>query len=136
MKKLNLFVLIISLILILTTGTICFYFFYNYYEVREMPLFLEVQKGVLGLNADRDALNFGKIMPGNSGKRFLEIGFDKKAQVIIVPEGELAEWITVSPSNLMLEPGDKKEVTLTANVPGSAEERKYTGKIKLYFKRT
>jgi len=111
------------------------YFYYTIYEVREIPMILKVEGGVLGLNTDIDMINFGKLSAGDQGKRFMEISFEKKAQLVVKGEGELAEWVTISPNDAVLEPGKKERIEFIVEVPRDTREREYSGIIKFYFKR-
>lgn len=126
--------MILSMSLISIALTSLIYVFYNYYEVREVPMLLEVKKGVLGFNTNKE-LNFGKIMPGDMGRKWVEISSEKRARLTMESEGELARWVEISPSETVLEPGEKKTISFTIMLPDDAPEGIYKGKVKFYFKR-
>ena len=121
-------------ILIGFTATFSIYTFYNYYEVREIDMVLEVAPK-LGFNTETDKLNFGANFPGNSCRRFMDISFPKKTRVVIGFKGQFADWVSVDDNGFMLDPDEIKHLSFTANIPQNASEGNYTGKARFYFKR-
>jgi len=126
--------IVLAAILIGCTATLIFYSYYNYYEVREVEMVLEVAQK-LGLNANKDKINFGANFPGNSCRRFMDLSFPRKAKVFIEFDGPLGEWVGVDDNGFVIEPGEIKHLTFMANIPSDAKEGAYSGVAKFYFKR-
>jgi hypothetical protein len=134
MKLGHVFAILAVTILIGFTGTFFVHSFYNYYEVREVDMVLEVAPK-LGFNTETDKLNFGSNFPGNTCKKFMNISFPKETKVIIDFEGDFADWVTVNEDNFILEPNESKALEFLAKIPKDADLGIYAGKVKFYFKR-
>jgi hypothetical protein len=135
MKTTKLLGILLIVALLGFTATFSAYSFYNYYEVREMDMQVEVAEK-LGFNTDTDMLNFGANYPGNSCKRFMDISFPKQTRVIVTFEGDFADWVDVDENDFILSPEETKKLSFTTLIPEGAEQGVYTGKAKFYFKRT
>jgi hypothetical protein len=134
MKLGHVFAILAVTILIGFTGTFFVHSFYNYYEVRELDMVLEVAPK-LGFNTETDKLNFGSNFPGNTCKKFMNVSFPKEAKVVIDFEGDLADWVTVNEKQFTLKPDEVKNLEFLASIPKDIDLGIYTGKVKFYFKR-
>lgn len=93
--------------------------------------------GNIGLNADTDAIWFGKLMPGSSGERgvFLTNNATYPLKVTIIVKGKVTDWITISHNNFVLEPSSVQKVIFEAKAPMDASYGNYTGRAKFIFKK-
>ncbi|HLC89263.1 MAG TPA: hypothetical protein VJG49_04475 [Candidatus Nanoarchaeia archaeon] len=106
---------------------------------------IEVEPGnktYVGLNADRDLLNFGKVSPGAVVKRSIAARYSKPALVKVAAEGDFSSWININPVVFSLpspETGQETKETqetvvyFTVTVPEQAPVQKYSGQIKFCF---
>jgi len=131
-KLYNIILSVLALISIAAFGTVLFY---QYYVIEEVYVYNAdaVVANKMGINADNDAFHFGTIIPGNFGRRRVDIthNYDHDIKVNIIPLGDLKEWIVVDPNKFVLEKNHTKTVSLTLNVPKDAHEGNYTGKVKI-----
>ncbi|MBW2984266.1 hypothetical protein KY361_04075 [Candidatus Woesearchaeota archaeon] len=134
METKKLLMILAIMILIGFTTAFCAYTFYNYHEVRELDMVLEVAPK-LGFNTETGKLNFGANFPGNSCRRFVDISFPKKTKVVIGFKGQLADWVSVDDNGFILNANESKHLAFTANIPQDVGEGNYTGKARFYFKR-
>ena len=93
-----------------------------------------VQKEVMGLNTDTDALRFGSLRSGGGSNRFVEISSEKPSWVTVQLKGDLAQWVWVSNESFFLDKGEVDKVRFKLDVPGSAESGNYTGTAVFIFK--
>ena len=109
---------------------------------------IEIESGNLthiGLNTNRDSLNFGKVSPGAVVERSINVEYSKPAQVKVTAEGDFSSWINIIPAEFFLSSPKtnqemNSEITLetkliyfTVIVPEQALIKKYSGKIKFCF---
>lgn len=88
-----------------------------------------------GVNVETDAIYFGTIKPGNSVTKIITIeNSEQKHRVVIKTSDEFRNWLHYEPI-LIMEPGEKKEISLTAAIPKDAEYGTYQGKLKVKFYR-
>jgi len=83
--------------------------------------------GMLGLNADTDALRFGVVSPGIAAMRKIYIEHSEDAVVQVRMQGELASWTSISPETFNISQGESKEVIFEVSVPKYALPGNYTG---------
>ena len=104
--------------------------------IDQLETSLEVKRGVsnlVGLNADTDNLNFGKVSPVSTVERSVKVNYSEDATVKVVIESEFSNWVTIKPRAFKISADEEKEVFLSVNVPGSAEEGTYSGRVKFCF---
>lgn len=97
---------------------------------------LEVKREI-GINIDTDAFHFGGLRPGGSSERQVSIRqeYDFPVLVNIKTKGEMADLVSVSENNFVLEPGESKTVTFTAKVGKETSYGNYTGNVIFEFRR-
>jgi hypothetical protein len=134
MKLVHVLAILAVTIMVGFTGTFFAHSFYNYYEVREIDMMLEVAPK-LGFNTETDKLDFGSNFPGNTCKKFMNISFPKETKVIIDFEGDFADWVSANEDNFILNPDEVKNLEFLATIPKDAALGVYNGKVKFYFKR-
>ena len=103
MKIIKLFLLLMVGVIISTLLT---YKFYNSYIIENSyELGMEVKvDDHFGLNADTDALKFGRLMPGTSALRSIFVGNNATfpLKVAIFKSGQMKDWVKVSENNFVL----------------------------------
>jgi len=88
---------------------------------------------IVGLNADKDSLNFGVVSPTASVKRSINAQYSKRADVSVKAEGVFSDWVNIEPAEFSLD-GNVQKVTFTVDVPSNAAEGIYTGRMKFCFR--
>lgn len=135
MKKKDL-VIILSIALLLSfTASMVYFSFFKVVKIESSPYYFNVE-GKIGLVVDLNAVKFGSIMPGGSGRRglFLHNEFDFPVRVKISVEGEKSDWITVTENNILIEPSETKEIKIIVNIPSSASMHlNYTGTVTAQY---
>jgi len=84
---------------------------------------------VMGLNADRNSLSYGKATIGNSGIRYINISTKEKAIVKIYISGEMINFVSVDKPEFIMEAGTNMKVPFYLDLPKNMTPGKYTGKI-------
>lgn len=88
----------------------------------------------IGLNADRDMLNFGIIMPGSGSRRSINITnthpYDVKVKMY--SEGNITPFIQFE-DDMLIRANESREVFVSVNVPLGSEFEGFSGRIKLAF---
>jgi hypothetical protein len=89
------------------------------------------ETGVVGLSPYTDRLDFGDLPRGGSATMpmTLENSGPLPARFAIVATGDIRQFIEMSDAFFVLDPGETKTVEFVTVVPGSAEAKKYTGKV-------
>jgi hypothetical protein len=134
----RLVILLIVAFFITSSITSIVYSYFYIVESRTIDIYLTVTKeNRIGLNTDSDALRFGIISRGSQGKRYLDISHKKDypLKLNIRIYGDLADWISISDNNFVLNKNETKRITFTANVPSNAIPGNYTGRAVFLFKR-
>lgn len=136
MRRSKLYILIFLIIIIAITGTILTYYSYNIYDVRRIDMSIIVFDHY-GFSVSPESLEFGMNIPGGGGNsRSIHLMHDykKPLMVQIIPEGEMATWVSFD-NNFVLEPNVDKELTFNVNVPSGVQYGNYTGEIVIVFKK-
>jgi hypothetical protein len=94
---------------------------------------IEVVSFGMGMNADRDALKFGRVTPGSGGERDLLINSTKDAQVEVIVFGEMAEFLTVDKNNFIIKANTQDKIQFTLEIPEDTIPKNYTGTIQVIF---
>ncbi len=125
MVKKTVFFIIITILFV--SG--CFFF-----PKEKIPYTFEVSKtkGV-GINADTNALHFGRFPPKGGGKRFfdLENDYEKKCNFVIAADGQAVNWLTFE-KNFTLNPFETKHIEIKLFVPENTPNGFYSGNILIY----
>ena len=92
---------------------------------------------IVGLNADNDAIHFGIVAPGGEGQRKLIVYTQEhRTQVSVESSGPIAEWISVSENNFIMEPYSSKTIWVVANVPEDTTIPNFrNGTVRVTFRR-
>jgi hypothetical protein len=125
----------LTLVVILCMAAILIYVIIVPASVEELDMQIEVAN-YFGIKTDNDAVYFGAVTPGSTGKRDITIVHDLilPKRVVLAPQGELAEWVTFSEDSFWLGSDVPKVVTLYAHTPSTAENGNYSGLIKIKFR--
>lgn len=85
----------------------------------------------MGFDLGPGNLNFGKIVPGYSAERTINITNKYNSPTItkITSSGEISPYIIVSQNNFQLQPGETKTISFTALPDKEIELKEYSGKI-------
>ncbi|MBL7056570.1 hypothetical protein ISS07_06670 [Candidatus Woesearchaeota archaeon] len=115
------------------------YKFYSVYIVEDtITLDMEIKvDDHFGLNADTDALKFGRIMPGTSAERGIEVENNASfpLKIVITNSGVFQDWISISDNYFVLDVDDRKKVLFEVTAPDNADFGNYSGKTTILFKK-
>ena len=106
--------------------------------VEAVEINMSVKVGdTFGLNADADALRFGKVMPGTQAERELLVSNNHQfpVRVSIQTSGDMGNWVRVSENDFLLEPYGGKNVTFVVH-PAISEFGEYEGKAVVVMRRS
>lgn len=89
----------------------------------------------LGINADSDALHFGTVPPGNTGKRFISLKNDNTfpVRITITFKGDAGKYAWAEPE-LLLSEGEARNITISVYVPEDLPYGNYTGTAYFTFR--
>ncbi len=99
----------------------------NILRIEEVPMDFEVDD-YMGIVTDPDALHFGTVPPGNTGKRFVSLRNDNTfpVGVTITFRGEAGKYAWTEPE-LVLDGGEARNITVSVAVPEDMAYGSYTG---------
>lgn len=102
--------------------------------IEVIPMDFEVDDYV-GIFADNDSIHFGTIPPGNIGKRFIVLDNSNTFPVTVTVNfrGEAGKYVWATPE-LILGPGEEKEITIRVNIPSDLPHGNYTGTAHFTFR--
>ena len=91
----------------------------------------------VGFNVGTDALWFGRIPPGAGGSRQMMVAnhFAYPREVEIRTEGNVSQWVTVTPSAFPLDSNEGAYVEVSVDVPRNATPAEYDGMLTVLFRR-
>ncbi len=139
MKTKNLIALIFLFAFIGASLTFFLYSFLVIDLVRTIPMDIELHPDSYGINADTDALHFGRValFTGAYATKFMKISnYEKHPSFVSISfSGEMADWVEVSENYFVLEPKEERELAFKANIPQDAQPGDYTGEAKIVMKR-
>lgn len=125
----------ISITLILIIVVICcLLLFYNTKIVETKQLVVKYEIGErAGFNVESETVNFGRLIPGNTGTRKISIHNEYSFPVAakIVPSTNLNGLLLCNCSMQLLLPNQTIEMPLTLRAPKDAIVGNYTGFIKV-----
>lgn len=96
---------------------------------------VEITQSTVGLNADKDALKFGKVTVGGGGTRFIILNATEEAIVQIYVSGDMAPYLSVERNDFIIEPGQSEKVPISLNAPLDMALGEYTGKVHVLLLR-
>lgn len=93
--------------------------------------------GILGFNANVDALHFGSVPKGNIGERKIILKNDNDFSKIVKlkARGEVVSWLQFPENNFELAPKTTKEVLVRMNVPANTNSGEFVAEIIISTKR-
>ena len=133
----NIAAFVIIGLLIGFTAALMTYSFWYVEKVRVYNMTLIVYDHI-GFDVDNETLAFGMVMPGTaSSTRFLNVanGRDYPVLVQFTGTGEMAQWVSLHNTEIVLDPYETREVRVSANPPAEVAYGNYTGKFKIVFKK-
>ena len=91
----------------------------------------------IGFNADTDAVHFGKVLPGGTASRIINIthGYDHDVKITLSSEGNISQWIYYDPNVFTLPPSTMQSLKIMIQVPSSAELGYYAGNIYITIRK-
>lgn len=92
-------------------------------DTKIVDLKLEIGNTV-GLNADKDIINFGIISPGGSSKKSIII--NEEGFVSMSIDGDIKKFVVISENNRFM---NNEEISLIANIPENENGKEYNGKL-------
>ena len=127
-----LFLLGIVIFTVIITNIIL-YFLNDPKQTKKYDMHLIVGDRV-GFDLNREVLTFGMVTRSGTATRHIGLANSEQTnKIIITASGELADWITVSENNFILEPNESKVIDITVFVPANAEFGNYAGTLKTKF---
>ena len=135
MRTWHAFLLVCAVALAGTAGTLLFQA-PDIYRVERFPMDAEVKQDfVIGVNADPGGFHFGSLRPGGGSARTLSIdSVETELRVRLLPEGEMASWVSVPPPFVLRE-GGSRNVTITIGIPRGTASGNYTGTLAVFLEK-
>ena len=114
-------------------------FAYNFYvleDVQHLDMYLKVAD-TTGINADTDALYFGRVLPGTRSTRMINLTNYNyyPVTVNIKISGDLKDTVYVSENNFVLQPQQRNTITYYADTHENMSYGNYTGTTTIVIKR-
>jgi hypothetical protein len=136
MNKYKIFIVAFLVLMIFISLGLLMYNFYVILETRTLAMQFEIGDKI-GMNADTDALYFGKSYPGSVVKRYLNMSNNNNFPlfVSIIIKGDIAQFISVSDNDFELQPGELKVITYFLRTDKNSVYGNYTGQTTILFKR-
>jgi hypothetical protein len=135
-KTISILKIALMLTLIFIVGiilTVIVYNKYNLLKYQEIDMIVRVENGSSSFNTGTDLLDFARIYPGGGVVKRIDIHSLKKSLVHLKVDGAIADFISFSENNFIMEPNEYKQVEVYLNVPKEIPEGNYTGKLKVYI---
>lgn len=123
MKKINILIIIASIVLIISL------YLSIIIDVKIYPYEFNIGDHV-GFNVDNDKFYFGTLMQGSQSSRFLTIKDPKQdIKVIIKAYGDLSNNLIISDNNFRLKKGEEKAIKISLLTNETISPGKYHGNI-------
>ncbi len=123
---------IIAVITSIITGIV--YNSYNIYKIETIDVDYNITEGgTIGINADTDAIHFGRVSPGFSAEREFTVSSDKDA--VIITELKGIDYVSLNPSYAQIKAGEKISFKVYLNIPENALVGYHKGEIKIITRR-
>ncbi len=117
-------------------------FAYWYLEVQSVYQVIDMEMDVYvdtiaGLNVDVDAVHFGKIPPGASGARKMNVTAGNYLTMVSFEHyGAISEWTSVTENDLILSPNGTREIFVQVSVPEDTATPDYrNGTLRIVFRK-
>ena len=106
---------------------------YNIIKTQELNALIEISN-TSGWNLETENLNFGRLQPGDSSARFINIHNNLHTDVIvkIQPTGQIKDWLSY-PNNIFLSKDTEKEIEISVKAPINIEKGFYSGKVLIIY---
>ena len=91
--------------------------------------------GGIGLSpAYTDRLDYGDLPQGGGATLTVDLGNESRIPlgVFVVATGDIRQFIRISDAFFVLDSGETKHVELAAGIPGTAEQKRYSGKVYIF----
>lgn len=125
--------LTIVIIIVFILNAIMLYESRKVYQTKELNMFVKVSN-YTGFKVDSDALYFGTLPNSGKSTRLLRItNGDVDSRVMLIPKGDVVNWIVLPDNPIFLERGETVEINISLIVPEGVLEGDYSGKLKLNF---
>jgi len=123
--------LILAIVLVIFIGfgsALSVYYGFFFLKITEIDMDMTVADKI-GINADTDALHFGRCFPGAESRRriFISNKNDFPVVVNLRTEGSLAKWVSVEETEFILNPYQNNSIDFVASPPQNAEFGTYEG---------
>lgn len=90
----------------------------------------------IGFDLNKTAITFGMVTPSGNAVRHLDLkNGEYKNKVQILAFGDLADWIKLSENDFVLQPYEKRTLSITAQVPEHANFGNYTGTLRVILEK-
>jgi len=129
MNKTKLILLIILLVIFSSIATAVIYFNNEVYQIRSLPMVVEVKNKIgIGLYGG-EQLNFGIVPRGGASTLTFNITSNKDVNVLVIKKGNIAGFITLSENNFFLGKNELKRIETSLRIPMNAEFGNYSGRL-------
>ena len=129
MNKTKLILLIILLVIFSSIATAVIYFNNEVYQIRSLPMVVEVKNKIgIGLYGG-EQLNFGIVPRGGASTLIFNITSSKDVNILVLKKGNIAGFITLSENNFLLRKNELKRIETSLRIPMNAEFGNYSGRL-------
>jgi hypothetical protein len=92
------------------------------------------EENVIGISPYTDRLDFGDLPQGGSATVPLTLENNSRVptRFFIIATGDVRQFVRMSDAFFVLDPGESKEVTFTAAIPGTTEPKRYSGNVRIF----
>ncbi len=133
MKKINISILLLIIAVTILVNLITFYESRKIYQTEDLDMFISVSN-YTGFNADTGAIFFGTVPPAGKATRMIRIATgEKPSKVVIQTEGDMARWVTLANTTMLLAPNETIEIPVSAIIPENVSYGFYTGRLRIWF---
>jgi len=123
-------------IVILISILVLIYNNFVVFKTQEYDVKLEVSNN-LGFDVSEEYIGFGKITPGGTSNKKLEVlnDYGREFNVQVKVEGNASKFIYLKDKDIILRPYENKTIELLAIIPKNEPYGEYAGKLVLIFRR-
>jgi hypothetical protein len=136
MKKINVFLLVIIIALLVSLVTVYLIEANRIIKVQRIPMDVRVKaEGGYGVNIDPGEFHFGGLPRGAGGRRELWIHqVEQDSLVSIHGVGLMADWISY-PDDFIVKKGEEKNISVSISIPWDTEPGNYTGEVVIVLRK-
>lgn len=126
--------LIFGILLFFIICSVLFFYYAIPTQVTKLKADLEIVEAKhIKFNVDTDAIHFGGVPPGGFAEKKITVTAQKRSKAYVYVNSDLTKWITITPEEFQLMPGESKEITITVYVPKNATKGTYEFEIAIAF---